>query len=145
MSLYKSLKYKFVQNSESPWNKKKTKRNTLESVSIISCTMKDYFFSCTRNTFAFWRSMNKFSDFYEFLMIQMATPPFSNLQKKCILLFILLLEYITMKLLMVHFDLIICQDVIGLSSCRFRIYKFDAFCFKKGSGNNFCMYLYTIL
>lgn len=103
------------------------------------------FFRCIRNTFAFWRSMNKFSDFYEFLMIQMATPPFSNLQKKCILLFILLLEYITMKLLMVHFDLIICQDVIGLSSCRFRIYKFDAFFFKKGSGNNFCMYLYMIL
>lgn len=82
MSLYKCLKYKFVQNSESPWNKKKTKRNTLESVSIILCTMKDYFFSCIRNTFAFWRSMNKFSDFYEFLMIQKATPPFSNLQKK---------------------------------------------------------------
>lgn len=93
--------------------------------------MKDYFFSCIRNTFAFWRSMNKFSDFYEFLMIQMATPPFSNLPKKCILLFILLLEYITMKLLMVHFDLIICQDVIGLSSCRFRIYKFDAFFLRK--------------
>lgn len=89
--------------------------------------------------------MNKFSDFYEFLMIQMATPPFSNLPKKCILLFILLLEYITMKLLMVHFDLIICQEVIGLSSCRFRIYKFDAFILKKGSGNNFCMYLYMIL
>lgn len=50
-----------------------------------------------------------------------------------------------MKLLMVHFDLIICQDVIGLSSCRFRIYKFDAFFLKKGSGNNFCMYLYMIL
>lgn len=44
LSLYKCLKYKFVQNSESPWNKKKkTKRNSLESVSIISCTMKDYF------------------------------------------------------------------------------------------------------
>lgn len=58
--------------------------------------------------------MNKFSNFYEFLMIQMGTPPFLNLQRKCMLLFILLLEYITMKLLMEHFDLIICQEVIGL-------------------------------
>lgn len=41
-------------------------------------------------------------------------PPFLNLQRKCMLLFILLLEYITMKLLMEHFDLIICQEVIGL-------------------------------
>lgn len=31
--------------------------------------------------------MNKFSDFYEFLMIQMATPPFSNLQKKMYITF----------------------------------------------------------
>lgn len=59
--------------------------------------------------------MNKFSNFYEFLMIQMGTPLFLNLQRKCMLLFILLLEYITMKLLMEHFDLIICQEVIARS------------------------------
>lgn len=59
--------------------------------------------------------MNKFSNFYEFLMIQIGTPLFLNLRRKCMLLFILLLEYITMKLLMEHFDLIICQEVIARS------------------------------
>lgn len=145
MSLYKSLKYNFFENSESPWNKKKTKRNTLESVSIISCTMKDYFLDAYAIHLHFGGQWINFLIFMNSWWFKRQHLPFQICKKKCILLFILLLEYITMKLLMVHFDLIICQEVIGLSSCRFRIYKFDAFCFKKGSGNNSCMYLYTIL
>lgn len=69
MLFYKFLKYNFFENSEFFWNKKKIKRNILESVLIILCIMKDYFFSCIRNIFVFWRLMNKFFDFYEFLMI----------------------------------------------------------------------------